>query len=264
MIPIFIISLPHETARQQKIAARLEALGLAFSFFPATAKADMRASDRAFYNAKRRRLTMGKDLYDGEIACMHSHKSVYKKMLAMQLPYALVLEDDCMLCDEFPQIIEALLACHQKWDLVRFFGDPKHERRTYRKLHQLLGEFWLARSNTMPGEAHCYLIDRKAALKLTAVLRHAAAPIDILMGQPWKTGLGVFTVTGKVAWQDKDFSSAIGEERFSGKLHVQGLEKILFHILAPLAHMRRNLCKRLWYYGSLPYDWLTKQNNRCH
>lgn len=261
MVPIFIISLAHETARQQKIAARLEALGLAFNFFPATAKADMQTADRAFYNARRRRLTMGKDLYDGEIACLHSHKSVYEKILTEHLPYALVLEDDCMLCDEFPEIIASLMACRERWHLVRFFGDPKHERRTYRKLHHLCSTFWLARSNTMPGEAHCYLLDREAAIKLTASLRHASAPIDILMGQPWKTGLEVLTVTGQVAWQDKNFSSAIGEMRFDNQLHVHGLEKLAFYILAPLAHLRRNLFKRLWYYAAWPSDWRKKDKS---
>ena len=261
MIPIFIISLPHETARQQKISARLQALGLAFSFFPATAKADMRPADRAFYNARRRRLSMGKDLYDGEVACLLSHKRVYEKMLAEHLPYALVLEDDCMLSDEFPQILEALLACQNRWHLVRFFGDAKHERRLYRKLHRLLGSFWLARSNTMPSEAHCYLLDHEAAVRLTAKLRHASAPIDILMSQPWKTGLGVLTVTGKMAWQDKAFESAIGDQRFSRAIHVKGLEKLAFHILSPLAHLRRNLYKRLWYYAALPGDWLHKNRS---
>lgn len=261
MVPIFIISLPHETARQQKIAARLESLGLDFSFFPATSKDDMQPDQRAFYNAKRRRLTMGKDLYDGEIACLHSHKSVYKKMLAANLPYALVLEDDCMLCDDFPKIIDSLMACQSRWHLVRFFGDPKHECRTYRKLHHLFSNFWLARSNTMPGEAHCYLLDREAAMKLTTNLQHASAPIDILMGQPWKTGLGVLTVTGKIAWQDKNFSSAIGEARFTGQLHVYGLEKLAFYVIAPLAHLRRNLFKRLWYYAELPSDWRKKDKS---
>lgn len=254
MLPIFVISLPHETDRQQKIAARLSALGLSFRFFPATSKADMQPADRHFYNAKRRRITMGKDLYDGEIACMHSHKRIYEAILAENLPYALVLEDDCVLCDDFPQILTALLACKENWHLVRFFGDAKHERRTYRKLHRLFGSFWLARSNTMPGEAHCYLLDQTAALNLTRSLRHASAPIDILMGQPWKTGLGVLTVTGKVAWQDKDFESGIGEARFSGQLHVKGAEKLAFYIVSPLAHLRRNLCKRLWYYAALPQD----------
>lgn len=261
MLPIFVISLPHETTRQQTIAARLNALGLEFTFFNATSKADMQPADRRFYNAKRRRITMGKDLYDGEVACLHSHKRVYETMLAADLPYALVLEDDCVLCDDFPRILNALLACREKWHLVRFFGDPKHERRTYRKLHRLFGAFWLARSNTMPGEAHCYLLDKTAALSLTENLRHASTPIDILMGQPWKTGLGVLTVTGKVAWQDKAFESGIGEARFSGQLHVKGLEKLAFYVASPLAHLRRNLYKRLWYYAALPGDLLRKDKS---
>lgn len=252
--PVFVITLAHERERQAKIAAQLQKFGMSFEFFPATRQEAMSAADKSFYNARRRRLALGKDLYDAEIACMHSHKRLIEKIVADGLPHAIVLEDDCVMCDEFPKIIEALLEKPALWHLVRFFGNEKHLHRRHRKLASLPGGFSLVRIGTSPGEAHCYLLDQPAARNLARALANTSTPIDILMGQPWKTHLGVLTVHPAVAWQDKTFCSAIGDERFSGKLHVTGAEKLAFRLLHPAYNLRNNLFKKLWYLASLPAD----------
>jgi glycosyl transferase family 25 len=252
--PIFIITMPHETERQAQIAAQLDSFGMEYEFFPATAKAAMTAQDKAFYNSRRRRLALGKDLYDGEIACLHSHKRLHDKIVAENLDCALILEDDCVMCEEFPQIIAALMARRELWHLVRFFGNEKHERRKHRKLVELVPGYSLVRIGTSPGESHCYLVDRFAARNMSRCLAHTSTPIDILMGQPWKTKCGVLTVHPKVAWQDKRFESLIGDERFSGKLHVKGAEMLAFRLTGPAYHLRNNIFKRLWYYAALGSD----------
>jgi glycosyl transferase family 25 len=252
--PVFIISLPHETARQAQIAAELDRFGFRYEFFPATAKDAMSAADKRFYNSRRRRLTLGKDLYDAEIACMHSHKRVIEKIVADNIPHALVLEDDCLMCEEFPAIVAELLARKHLWHLVRFFGNEKHERRHHRKLSPLAPGFSLVRIGTSPGEAHCYLLDQHAARNLARALAHTSTPIDILMGQPWKTHLGVLTVHPKVAWQDMGFTSGIGDDRFSGRLHVSGAEKLAFRVLHPIYTFRNSLFKKLWYAAALLQD----------
>jgi glycosyl transferase family 25 len=255
--PVFIISLPHETERQAKIAARLKKFGMAYQFFTATHKDALSADDRRFYNSRRRRLALGKDLYDAEIACMLSHKRVIEKIIEENISRAIVLEDDCVLCDEFPGIIAALLSKTDLWHLVRFFGNDKHERRRHRKLAWLGGGFSLVRIGTSPGEAHCYLLDEFAARNMAKALDNTSTPIDILMGQPWKTQLGVLTVYPNVAWQDKDFESGIGDERFSGKLHVTGLEKFIFRLLHPVYTMRNSIFKKLWFFAAVVRDWRT-------
>lgn len=254
MPPVFVISLPHETARQAKIAGQLRKFGMDYEIFPATPWEAMTAEDRAFYNARRRRLALGKDLYDAEIACTLSHKRVIEKIVADGLPYALVLEDDCVMCDEFPDIIAALLARPALWDLVRFFGNEKHEQRRHRRLAGLGEKFSLVRIATSPGEAHCYLLNQHAARKMLRALQNTSTPIDVLMGQPWKTRLGVLTVHPKVAWQDQGFASAIGAARFSGALHVTGPERLAFRLLHPLYNLRNNLFKKLWFFAAAGAD----------
>jgi len=251
--------MPHETERQAKIAARLQKFGMPYEFFFGVHKYTMSAADRRVYNSRRRRLALGKDLYDAEIACMLSHKRVIQKIVEEKIASAIILEDDCVMCDEFPGIIAALLAKPDLWHLVRFFGNEKHERRKHRKLSWLGGGFSLVRIGTTPGEAHCYLLDQIAARNMLKALDNISVPVDILMGQPWKTHLGVLTVYPKVAWQDKDFESGIGDERFSGNLHVAGLEKFCFRLIHPIYTIRNNIFKKLWYFAAAVQDWRTTQ-----
>ncbi|MDE8348146.1 MAG: glycosyltransferase family 25 protein [Acidocella sp.] len=255
MLSVFIITLAQETERQAKIAARLEKFGMAYEFFPAVHKDMMSPADRRFYNSRRRRLALGKDLYDGEIACLLSHKRLIEKIAREKIAHAIILEDDCVMCDEFPSIIGALLARTDLWHLVRFFGNEKHEQRPHRKLTRLVGGFSLVRIATSPGEAHCYVLDQFAAQKIAHVLNNTSTPIDILLGQPWKTHLGVLTVYPKVAWQDAGHLSAIGDERFSGKLHVTGAEKFAFRIVHPFYVLRNTVFKKLWYFAMAIHDW---------
>ena len=245
--PVFIISLPHEAQRQEQIAAQLGRFGFTYEFFPATRKDVMSQADKAFYNSRRRRLALGKDLYDAEIACMLSHKRLIEKLVAENIPNAIIMEDDCVVCEEFPAIINALMERPRLWSLVRFFGNEKHERRRHHKIAPLIPGFSLVRIGTSPGEAHCYLLNQPAARNMARALSYTSTPIDILMGQPWKTRLGVITVHPKVAWQDLRFDSGIGDERFSGRLHVTGVEKLAFRLLYPLYTLRNNVFKRLYY-----------------
>lgn len=260
--PVFVITLPHETARQAQIAAQLTRFGMAYEFFPATRASEMTAQDRAFYNSRRRRLALGKDLYDTEISCTRSHKRVIEEIAARGLSHAIVLEDDCVMVEDFPRIIVALLARAELWRLVRFFGNEKHERRRHRKLAELTEGFSLIRIGTSPGEAHCYLLNAFAARNLARALAFTSTPIDILMGQPWKTHCGVLSVYPKVAWQDQNFRSAIGEERFSGRLHVTGVEKLGFRLLHPVYNLRNNILKKSFYYASAAKDCLLARRSR--
>ncbi|WP_298283244.1 glycosyltransferase family 25 protein [Acidocella sp.] len=253
--PIFIITLARQTDRQHIIAARLSALGLKFEFFPASSTSTLTPENRRFYNSGLRRLQLGKDLRDTELACLHSHKRLLEKIVAENIPHAIIMEDDCVVCEDFPHIIGKLSAHADIWHLVRFFGDNKHLARRHRRLGPLVGEYSLARIATSPGGAHCYLLDTEAARRLCAALSSVTVPVDILMGRPWKTGLGVFTVYPRVAWQDEGFPSTIGHERFSRQLQVRGLEKLAFRLWAPLTRLGINIAKRWCYYSALLPDW---------
>ena len=49
-------------------------------------------------------------------------------------------------------------------------------------------------------------------------------PVDLVMGQPWRTGLEILTIIPPVATWDQSFKSAIGNERFK-KRQLRGWRK---------------------------------------
>jgi glycosyl transferase family 25 len=246
--PVFVITLNRETERRQNIAARLSSLGLNFEFFSATCCTQLTPENQNFYKSRLRRLQRGKELSPSEIACLYSHKRLIEYLVAQNIPQAIIMEDDCVVCDDFARIVHSLAQRRAVWHLVRFFGDDKHLRRRHRRIGRLTGDYWLARISTSPGGAHCYLLDQHAARQLSHALASVTVPVDILMGQPWNTGLAVLTVYPRVAWQDQAFASAIGDERFARVLEVQGLEKLAYRIWAPLTRLWVNFAKRWWYY----------------
>lgn len=253
--PALVISLRRSHERRANMARQLSRAGIDFDFFDAMEAARLDDDDWQIYNGRLRRIVAGKDLFPTEIACLLSHKQAIEKMAAEHETF-LIFEDDVVLDDAFPSIILSLLDLPpNRRELVRFFGDDKHLMRRQRRIAHLFGGFWLTRLSTMPGEAHAYLMTRSGAQKILRHLDYIHSPLDITMGQPWKTGVPALTVYPRVAWQDKGrFPSNIGDQRFVERIDATGFERILFGIGKPSQKLFHNVMKRTFYYGALPYD----------
>jgi GR25 family glycosyltransferase involved in LPS biosynthesis len=103
---IFVITLPAATMRQESIKSQLNALNLTFEFFPG---ADGRklGNDEIlkYYDTKKANKYLGRDLTRGEIGCALSHKHIYEKMIADNIQRTIVLEDDIIIDDKFPDLV---------------------------------------------------------------------------------------------------------------------------------------------------------------
>lgn len=246
--PIIIISLPRAVERRRTLTLQLTCLGLDFEFWDAVDALDLTDRDYEIYNSRRRRIFMGKDLYSGEIACLLSHKKAIQRIATEDTP-CIVLEDDVLLSPDWPHVVRALMARRDKWEFVRFFGDEKHATRRQRKLVPLGRDYWLTRISTTPGGAHAYLISPSGARKILRCLHYTATPIDTLMGQPWKTGLGALSVWPGVARENDKFPSYIGNARFASTPTTTGLERALYFAANPGLRLVENILKRGFYYG---------------
>jgi glycosyl transferase, family 25 len=119
-IGIWLINLPPDTARRQRMEAQLSALGLAFTLFPAI---DGRAEqDRllAQADADAYRRNMGSALLPGKLGVYASHLAVWNALAASPHKAALILEDDVVFHDDFPAALDTALANADLWDTVRF------------------------------------------------------------------------------------------------------------------------------------------------
>lgn len=250
---ILIISLSRAVERRNTLARQLVGFGLDFDFMDAVDAHDLTDHDYEIYNRRRRRIFMGKDLYPGEIACMLSHRKAMQRVAATDRPW-IVLEDDVVLSTDWSYVIHALMARRDEWEFVRFFGDGKHATRLQRRLVPLGRDYWLTRMSTSPGGAHAYLITPSGARRILRCLRYTATPIDTLMGQPWKTGLGALSVWPGLARENGKFPSYIGNARFASTPTTTGLERTLYYAANPGLRLVQNILKRGFYYGHAPSD----------
>lgn len=249
---IFVINLERSVERRTRILARLAALGLQGEIFPALEGENLDSAARG-YAGRRRRLFFGKDMTDGEIGCTRSHLAVCAEIVRRNIDHALVLEDDALLDDRFPQAIEALMSRTTEWDLVRFLAKPKDLRRA-RVVARLAHGFSLCRAYGVPGGAYVYLLNRKAAERLVRQGRFLWVPIDILHGQIWGNGLKVRCISPCPARPDMETPSTIGDVRFSKVRALQGWERALYPLTRLSYKLFDALTKHITYWGGVAAD----------
>lgn len=170
MIGAYVINLESAEARRQRIAGQLTRLGVPFQVFPAVngrALAEDEVTRR--YDAQAAS-TSYRPMSRGEIGCALSHLGVYRKMLEDGASLALVLEDDALLGDDVPAVLEALASQMDpvRPDVVLLSHVDKFTRwgirplGPRRKLVRRYGEWW---------RAHGYVVTRAAAERLVAGLQ---------------------------------------------------------------------------------------------
>ena len=193
-LQIFVITLENATQRQQSIAARLKELGLSFAFIYGVDGRKLDMNSHPLYAPLKRRLFYGRDLSNGELGCVLAHKKIYQTMIDNSVRQALVLEDDAILTDELPCVLEGLHEGPQNWDLIRFLGREKNYRST-RPITSIKGtSATFSRQLTIPGGAYGYMLNLKAAKRLNGLMRKNWLAIDTLHGMSWHTGLKTFSV----------------------------------------------------------------------
>lgn len=255
MLPkIYVINMKSSTERAQKIAQRLDALGLPFEFFPAVRGADLDYKNAPYYDRKRRLRYFGRDLLAGEIGCLLSHRGVYEKMLKDKVDVALVLEDDVTLDDDIKVLLERIMHHDKKWDLLRFLGNKKPFSKGYRVVDPLDDAHDFVRIPTVPGGAYGYMLKARAAEVLIAQTQKSCFPIDTIHGRVWDTGLDVLALHPSPIYVDQSQETTIGDARFDKTLQIKGLQKACYPIFRAWFKWGEGIDKRRAYKRSAAMD----------
>ena len=109
MIPTFVISLSDYEDRRRSIASHLNQLGISFEFWDAV---DGRNGLPTMYERQIDRQAAkkaGRALSDTEYACALSHITLYRRIVADRIPYALIFEDDAL---PLPSLLDFLAGKH--------------------------------------------------------------------------------------------------------------------------------------------------------
>jgi glycosyl transferase family 25 len=154
---IFIISLK-DSPRRKFIGPAMERLGISFEFFEAVDGRRMSQAElAAAYDGSGRKI---RQLSPGEIGCALSHMSIYRKMVADNIPAAIVLEDDALVGPSLSNFIERIPEIPMRADLISFLSIHGVVRRqpAYR-----FGAIGYHAAASIPWSAVGYFIRRSAA-----------------------------------------------------------------------------------------------------
>lgn len=260
--PVIIISLATATARRAAIAAQLQAMNVAYSFFDGVVGADVDMANHPAYARTLRHLFFGRDLAKGEFGCLLSHRGVCEHIVANDIPCAIVLEDDAIVSPDFPAVVEALQRSPVKWDMVRFLGRAKVYRKA-RFIAPLFGKYEITRPAGTPGGAYGYMLTRHAAKRLLKCLRRNFLPVDTVHGQVWRTGLEALAVRPSPVLPDEVVPSSIGDARFDKTVRTSGLKSAIFPLTRFAWKIYDAICTSWVLLRTWPGDCL-KRSNSCN
>ena len=117
--PIFVINLPIDKDRRAAIERRLHVLGARYEVVDGVYGDDARVIAR--YDQIRAIKEHGKPLVFGERGCALAHVLVHERIIRENIPYALILEDDILLPDNFIEIVQKEIDKKRKnWDWLSF------------------------------------------------------------------------------------------------------------------------------------------------
>jgi len=178
---IFVVHYAKLTKRKDSIIKQLSKYNFDFEFISNHGKENLTFDERKMF----------KNISDGEISVALHHIECYKRIVEESIDYALIVEDDIVVCNNFREILESYIKeLPYHWDML-FIGDgcglhiDKNllipEKHIYEKNNVNNGK-------THEGATRCldsYLISNKCANIITEKLKllnyTILAPADLWM-----------------------------------------------------------------------------------
>lgn len=188
-IALYVINLDRSPDRLARMDAQLSALGLEFQRVAAVDGATLDLSacqargdiDRDFWRRYHHR-----DMLNTEAACYLSHMRALAQFLKSDHQLALIVEDDADFSPDTPDILKALAARADDWDIVKLIaGHPGMQIDRA----PLCGAYRLTSYVTQTACAAAYGVSRTAADRLLTYLRPARLPYDHLFDRSFDHGL---------------------------------------------------------------------------
>jgi glycosyl transferase, family 25 len=196
-IPIFLINLDRSAARLQRMAERLEKLGLTFERVPAIDGSILTDSEKEALNPPRIWQTKKSS---ADIGCYASHLMAIRLIVNRQLPRAIILEDDAMFDDDFDAWARSDCPLPEGTDILKLEGFGALNTIRIPIAHYKNRPITFAYKST--GGAAAYLVTLTGAKKALEKLNIVRGQIDDDLFAYWKNGLKIYEVFPFPARQD--------------------------------------------------------------
>lgn len=243
--PIFVVNMKHHADRREAAAAQLARVGLTPTFFEAVNGREMPASDAALQDVPGRLRRAAKPLMPGEMGCYLSHWRIFEKMVAEDVPMALVLEDDLVIADELPAVLDALARDGlPPFDLIKLAISETGLSRSFDAIVDLTAESKLVRHHNVCNSTVAYVITKAGAQRFLEYGMPIRYPIDVAMNRSWRHGLNILGVRPWPVFHDHDFESVIGQERFKTEKELEDKGSLLQQLERRLRKGYDSIAKR--------------------
>ena len=224
---VFVINLARSTERLAAITAQLDAIGVAFERIDAIEGKTL--SDDAVEQVSPShvvRKTYHRALSKAEIACSLSHRKAWQRIIDDNLDFAVVLEDDVELLDNFPEVLNLLAQLpHTSWDFIKLYalrrgGGKNIARRFSYKDHTFVTY------RRFPLGFVAQAVSRQGAESLLRNLPYVTQPADGQLKSWWEAGVYPFGLVPYCVTTDLDGVSDINPGGKLEEMHQSRYVKI--------------------------------------
>ena len=202
----WVINLDRAPERLARISNQLQHLGLAFTRLPAVDARALTPEQRGALDEAAYRRKHGMTPVLGELGCYLSHVQAMRQFLASAADFALILEDDALLQDSLPAVLQGLMAQPARWDVAKL--SAVHSGTPVPYLQVAPGHRLAVMLSRCTGSS-AYLVNRRAAQAYVERLLPMSLPYDHVFDQGWRFGLKFRLVTPTPCGHDEAIASTI-------------------------------------------------------
>jgi glycosyl transferase, family 25 len=205
----WVINLDRAPERLARCRAQLDRLGLPFTRLTAVDARQLTPQQRSALDEAAYRRRHGMHPVPGELGCYLSHVEVLRAFVASDADFALVLEDDVLLHDALPAVLEGLIRHAGRWDAVKL--SAVHSGTPVPYLEVAPGHHLAVMLTRCTGSS-AYLVNRHAAaawLRDPGGLLPMQLPYDHVFDQGWRFGIRFRLVTPTPCGHDEQIASTI-------------------------------------------------------
>lgn len=237
---VFVINLERSPERLAAIASRLEEIGVPFERIEAVdgrTLSDSVAEEVSPAHVVSK--TYHRALSKAEVACSLSHRKAWRKIVEDDLDFAVVLEDDAQILDNFAEVLELLaeLPCAD-WDFIKLYALKRGGEKNIARRFDFRGHT-LITYHKFPLGFQGQAISRRGAKSLLQHLPYVTEPADSQLKSWWEAGVFPFGLVPYCVSTDVGGPSDINPHG--------SLEKMEQDRYVKLANKIRRSLQRLWW-----------------
>jgi glycosyl transferase family 25 len=150
-----------------------------------------------------------RQLSKAEVACSLSHKKAWQRILDDGIDFAIVLEDDVELLDNFTDVLQLLSDLpHSDWDFIKLYALKRGGGKNIAKRFDFKNQTFVTYHKYPLGFVG-QAVSRRGAAALIANLRYVTEPVDGQLKSWWEAGIFPFGLIPYCVTTDLDGVSDI-------------------------------------------------------